>query len=114
MLYPESASCASEHMTNPSLRLLVLVFAASGVFVSDAGAQQQTDRRSRDEPEILVEAGGRVGPCDVLRFTPDGQFLLAGGDDKVIRVWPHSATGLETDRAKVQTLRWRAWREQRG
>src|SRR5262249_37300137 len=65
-------------------------------------------------PEIVVEAGGRVGPCDVLRFTPDGQFLLAGGDDKVVRVWPHSATGLETDRAKLQTLRWRAWREQRG
>ncbi|MBN9121096.1 MAG: caspase family protein [Planctomycetes bacterium] len=84
------------------------------LFGAPAAAQEQIDRRSRDEPEIVVEAGGRVGPCDVLRFAPDGRFLLAGGDDKVVRVWPHSARGLDTERAHVQTLRWRAWREQRG
>jgi WD40 repeat protein len=89
----------------PALALFALASPASA---------QQTDRRARDEPEIVVEAGGRVGPCDALLFTPDGRFLLAGGDDKVVRVWPHAATGLDTDRAKVQTLRWRAWREQRG
>lgn len=101
-------------MTNAILRSLLLVLAATGLFAAPGGAQQQIDRRSRDEPEIVVEAGGRVGPCDALRFSPDGQYLFAAGDDKVVRVWPHSATGLETDRAKVRTLRWRAWREQRG
>jgi WD40 repeat protein/uncharacterized caspase-like protein len=75
---------------------------------------QQADRRARDEPEIVVEAGGRVGAADALLFSPDGKFLLAGGDDKVVRVWPHRPTGLEIDRTKAQTLRWRAWREQRG
>jgi uncharacterized caspase-like protein/WD40 repeat protein len=90
-----------------------LVLAAVGLF-APFGRAQQMDRRSRDEPEIVVEADGRVGTCDALRFSPDGQFLLAAGDDKVVRVWPHSASGLDTERAHVQTLRWRAWREQRG
>jgi uncharacterized caspase-like protein/WD40 repeat protein len=95
------------------LRWFLPVLVAT-LHASLCGAQQQTDRRSRDEPEIVVEAGGRVGPCDVLRFSPDGEFLFAGGDDKVVRVWPHSAAGLDTERGHVQTLRWRAWREQRG
>ncbi|MCI0699928.1 MAG: caspase family protein [Planctomycetia bacterium] len=94
-------------------RSLLLAISAIALFASEVSAQQ-FDRRSRDEPEIVVETGGRVGPCDVLRFTPDGRFLLAGGDDKVVRVWPHSASGLETEPARVKVLRWRAWREQRG
>ncbi|MBM3978671.1 MAG: hypothetical protein FJ304_00005 [Planctomycetes bacterium] len=87
----------------------LLLIALTG---APAVAQPQQDRRSRDEPEIVVEARGRVGPCDVLRFSPDGNFLFAAGDDKVVRVWPHSAAGLDTE--KMRTLRWRAWREQRG
>jgi WD40 repeat protein len=92
----------------------LLAVLALAMFAPVAAAQQQFDRRSRDEPEIVVEAGGRFGTCDVLRFTPDGSALLAAGDDKVVRVWPYSAAGLETDRTKVRVLRWRAWREQRG
>ncbi|MBP3955832.1 caspase family protein [Gemmata sp. G18] len=96
-----------------TVNALFFTIAAATFFVEPAAAQQ-FDRRSREEPEIVVEAGGRVGPCDVLRFTSDGKYLFAAGDDKVVRVWPHAAAGLETDRVKVQTLRWRAWREQRG
>ncbi len=93
---------------------LYFVIAAATFFVEPAAAQQ-FDRRAREEPEIVVEAGGRVGPCDVLRFTRDGKYLFAAGDDKVVRMWPHTVKdGLETDRAKVSILRWRAWREQRG
>ncbi|HEV3385053.1 MAG TPA: hypothetical protein VG097_09560, partial [Gemmata sp.] len=84
-----------------------------GLCASDSFAQQ-FDRRARDEPEIVVEAGGRVGTCDVVRFTPDGKFLLAAGDDKVVRVWPHSAGGLDRTPGKAKTLRWRAWRDQLG
>jgi len=84
------------------------------LFCASSLQAQQTDRRARDEPEIVVEAGGRVGPADALLFSPDGKFLLAGGDDKVVRVWPHGAAGLDVARGKAQVLRWRAWREQRG
>src|SRR5262245_22807369 len=97
-----------------TLHHLLLCLAAFGASCAPVVAQNQTDRRARDEPEIFVDAGGRVGPCDVLAVTQDGRFLLAGGDDKVVRVWPHSAAGLDTERDRVQTLRWRAWREQRG
>lgn len=89
---------------NHFLSLLALLVLA------DASFAQQADRRARDEPEIVVEAGGRVGPADALLFSPDGKHLLAGGDDKVVRVWPHEAKGL----GKASVLRWRAWREQRG
>jgi WD40 repeat protein len=92
-------------------RLLALAVVAAS---TPAATAQQYDRRSRDEPEVVVEAGGRVGPCDVLRFSPDGRFLFAAGDDKVVRVWTYSAAGLETEPGKAKTLRWPAWREQRG
>ncbi|MBY0460044.1 MAG: WD40 repeat domain-containing protein, partial [Gemmataceae bacterium] len=93
-------------------RVLALVaFLASPLVAS---AQQQFDRRSREEPEIVVETGGRVGYCDTLTFTTDGKFLLAAGDDKVVRVWPHTADGLNTERDAARVLRWRAWRDERG
>ncbi len=75
---------------------------------------QQADRRSRDEPDVCPEAGGRYGTCDVLLFAPDGGYVIAAGDDKVARVWPHTAAGLDNDPQNIQVLRWRAWREQRG
>jgi WD40 repeat protein len=83
-------------------------------FLSVPASAQQFDRRARDEPEVHIEAGGRTGTCDVLRFTPDGRFLLAAGDDKVVRVWPYSATGLDTAPGKARTLHWRSWRDQLG
>ena len=83
--------------------------------------KKQLDRFGRGDPEVVVEAGGRVGTCDALLFSGDGKFLFAGGDDKVVRVWPHGPAGLvtaaaddPTDETKARTMRWRAWREQRG
>src|SRR5262245_15298245 len=97
-------------------RHLLLVAVALGLAAPGASAQQ-LDRRDRNEPEVVVEDGGRYGTCDALKFnSADGRFLFAAGDDQVVRVWPHSKDGLETEleRGKAQTLRWRAWREQRG
>ncbi|HJZ53774.1 MAG TPA: hypothetical protein VKE74_02390, partial [Gemmataceae bacterium] len=95
------------------LARLAVGLALVGVF-TPATVAQQFDRRARDEPEVVVEAGGRTGTCDVLRFTPDGRFLLAAGDDKVVRVWPYSAAGLDTAPGKARTLHWRSWRDQLG
>jgi WD40 repeat protein len=73
---------------------------------------QQADRRDRKAPELVVESGGRMGTCDALVFTPDGRYLLATGDDKVVRVWPFHQGRLDARSARV--LRWPAWREERG
>jgi len=84
------------------------------LLLANAGDAQQFDRRARDEPEVVIEAGGRVGTADVVRFTPDGNYLLAGGDDKVVRVWPYSASGLDASPDRAKILRWRGWRDQLG
>jgi WD40 repeat protein len=82
---------------------------------------QQYDRRARDEPEVCLETGGRYGTCDVLGFTPDGHYLYAAGDDKVVRLWPCKEEGsvqgtliLDNSVSQKRTLRWRAWRDQLG
>ena len=60
-------------------RLLVL----SSLLLLTGSAAAQLDRRSRDEPEVFVEAGGRTGTCDALLFSPDGKYLLAGATTSV-------------------------------
>jgi WD40 repeat protein len=80
--------------------------------VAGFASAQTFDRRGTDLPEIVVEAGGRYGTCDVLKFAPDGSFLVAGGDDKVARLWPYANDALKANEAEV--LRWPSWREQRG
>lgn len=75
-------------------------------------AADQLDRRDRDEPEVFLNLDGRSGTCDVMTFSPDGDTLYAGGDDKVVHCWPSGAAGLESGRGRL--LRWPAWREQRG
>jgi WD40 repeat protein len=75
-------------------------------------ASAQNDRRDRQDPELVIESGGRTGSCDYLTFTADGNHLLAVGDDKVVRVWPCRGGKLDPDGMKV--LRWSVWREQRG
>jgi WD40 repeat protein/uncharacterized caspase-like protein len=49
-----------------------------------------------------------------VRFSPDGQFVFAAGDDKVVRVWPYTADGLDNAPGHTRTLRWRSWRDQLG
>jgi len=70
------------------------------------------DRRNRKQPGLILETGGRHATCDALTFTPKGDFLLAAGDDKVVRIWGVDAQLFR--RQDSQTLRWSIYREQRG
>jgi WD40 repeat protein len=94
---------------------VILVLVAAGTAVA------QNDRRDRQSPELILETGGRLGSLDVLKFTSikdekgellRDQFVLAVGDDKVIRMWPYRDGKLHEEGMKV--LRWSIWREQRG
>ncbi len=89
-----------------------LAFAALFVLLSTPPVQAQADRFARFEPGLIVETGARVGACDVLAFTADGNHLLATGDDKVVRSWRFAGDRLESELDK--TLRWSVFREQRG
>jgi WD40 repeat protein len=93
--------------------LLAVLFA----WTCAAETRAQTGRRSYFDPGLVVEpvTGGRLGACDALMFTPDGKFLLAAGDDKVVRVWEVSSRGLSLPRQPLTSaLRWSTYREQRG
>jgi WD40 repeat protein len=92
---------------------LVLTLAVLALLTPAASAQQY-DRRARDEPEVVVKPGGRVGTADAIEFSATGEFLFGVGDDKVVHVWPHSATGLDTTLRPNNVLRWRSWRDQLG
>jgi WD40 repeat protein len=77
-----------------------------------ASPAEEVNRRDRLEPELIIESGGRMGTCDALTFTDDGQQLLAVGDDKVVRIWDCADGKLRPGSPAV--LRWGIWREQRG
>jgi WD40 repeat protein len=77
-----------------------------------APAFAQNDRRNQLTPELIVESGGRLGSCDAIKFTRDGKYLLAIGDDKVVRIWPYVDGRLTKE--GMQVLRWPSWRERRG
>ena len=82
------------------------------VLLSAAVSFAQDSRRDREEPELVIESGGRTATCDAMQFSDDGAFLFAAGDDKVVRIWPNGEAG--PDGSKMTTLRWPSWREQRG
>jgi WD40 repeat protein len=98
-------------MRRGTLSCLVL-----GVLSIPAGAEaprvQQSDRRDRMFPELVVESGGRRSTCDALTFTRDGKHLLAVGDDKVVRVWDCRDGQVVPE--SMKTLRWSVWGPQRG
>jgi WD40 repeat protein len=89
-----------------------LLFTLAALVAAAPAHAQQLDRRSRQDPELVVEPGGRLAYCDQMRFTPDGRWVLTVGDDKVVRMWECRDGKLNA--ASMRVLRWPIWREQRG
>jgi len=75
-------------------------------------ANAQADKRRYQEPGLILETGGPTGMTDVLQFTPDGKYLMAAGDDKVVRLWPFVNGQLQA--GALRSLRWPIYRQQRG
>jgi WD40 repeat protein len=92
-------------------RLALAVLGLALAFPAPADAASG-DRRGRTTPGLVLETGARHASCDILEFTPDGNKLLAAGDDKVVRVWPVGKTTLDYRDGRI--LRWPIYREQRG
>ncbi|MGA7323219.1 MAG: hypothetical protein WBX25_01745, partial [Rhodomicrobium sp.] len=43
--------------------------------------------RADERPILQLDTGGHRAPIAGVAFTPDGKYLISGGDDKVIRIW---------------------------
>ena len=44
-------------------------------------------QESRNQPILQLDTGGHMAIVKGLAFTPDGNYLVSSGEDKVIRVW---------------------------
>jgi WD40 repeat protein len=97
-------------------RLIVpVVLALAGSLLTSLAALAQTDRRGRTSPGLVLNTSSPTGECTALAFTADGRELLAAGLDKVVHVWPVTADATpQLDERSARTLRWPAYREQRG
>lgn len=93
------------------MRSLMITIAVAHVSLLPS-AHAQDDRRDRQDPEIVLNVGGRVATCDALSFSPTGDRLFAVGDDKVVAIWPYHEKKL--DQTAFTQRRWPIWREQRG
>lgn len=94
---------------------LSLVMAVACALPASAGPLdgiQQASRLEFRNPGLILDTPGRTGACDVVRFTPDGDWLLSAGDDKVVRMWPFDGKRLSADAGRI--LRWNIYREGRG
>src|SRR5262245_22282180 len=92
----------------------VRVLAVVAVF-APTPAPAQAPSAPASTPGLVLATEGRTAPCDVLTFSPDGQWLMATGDDKVVRRWVMAGGGfsrLPADR--LPPLRWPILRERSG
>jgi WD40 repeat protein len=68
--------------------------------------------QGRTTPGLVIETGARTAYCDQLVFSPNGNHLLAVGEDKVLRRWDVTARGFL--KAESINVRWPIQREARG
>jgi len=98
----------------------IVVCSVAAVFPATVRAQAEVSRRELVTPGLVLETGFRTGSCDFVRFTPDGRYVYAGGDDKVIRTWRWTGSELTPIEENPPPgtpqgiLRWPSFRERRG
>src|SRR5262249_30550868 len=64
------------------LILLVWVSASGAAFPYGPIANKAT---------LMLDSGGHMATINQIIFTPDGKYLISGGEDKVIRIWDLAA-----------------------
>ncbi|MGL4551136.1 MAG: WD40 repeat domain-containing protein, partial [Gemmataceae bacterium] len=94
-------------MPSPRLSHLLICLALLGLTAGPVCAET-----GRTTPGLVIETGARTAYCDQLLFSPDGTYLLAVGEDKVLRRWGVSAGGFLS--AQSFNVRWPILREARG
>ncbi len=52
-----------------------------------AGAANKAQAETGDTPILQLDPGGHMAVIKGLAFTPDGNYIVSAGDDKVVRVW---------------------------
>src|SRR5512145_1715791 len=104
-------------MTGPQAgwRASLIALMLTGLIQAGALSQDHVFRRELATPGLVVETGMRTGAMDALAFTPDGKYLLASGDDKVVRSWKVTGGRLEPIPPAAgepqSVLRWPSMRE---
>lgn len=92
------------------LKKMRFTLALSIVVTATAFTLGQDTRLNLFDPAVVISTGGRTAACDSLTFTPDGQQLLAVGDDKCIHIWDVVGNELNYTRPAW----WNSFRERRG
>ena len=66
-------------------------------------------RTVSEPPQLMLDTGGHMSLIRDLQFTPDGQYIISAGDDKVIRIWDwRSGKTVRTIRGQVGRGVWGA------
>ena len=76
-------------------RRLIFLFLIAGIPLGDGFGQAPSGSGTADDAlHLVINAGGNLSLTTSLAFSPDGKFVIAGSEDKTVRIW-NAETGLE-------------------
>lgn len=65
----------------------VVAMSPRGDAFAAAGEDQRIVVWSMDETPAAMELKGHTGAVNTLKFSADGQRIVSGGDDRIVRIW---------------------------